>query len=201
MPEFVLPRLAPGSSAAHYAEWFAAERLREGPIKNRAPWIDALIRLVDRSFLPGSERVPGPPYCAIGVSAMFLLCGEPSIRTASSQAIRRQFAKKGLLSSNPDDLLQWEGALFGWTNADRARGHVGLVLGRLTDKGRVVGIRTMEFNTDLGGDRDGDGAYKLVRRLRPDGWLVEDAAGELRGPAKDLWFCNTSGLRGGAYWA
>lgn len=197
------------TSALEYAQHFADLPLRETWGKNRSAEIDELCRLIGMPN-PDDRVVDGPPYCAIGVCACFLLFfqqhageGREFQRTAGSQAIKRFMALKGWLSTNPNDILGWEGALFGWTNVgDEEHGHVGFVAGRLTDKaGKVTGIRTVEFNSDLSGDRNGDGCYALVRRMSPNGyWRVENAKRQPVGKARRLWFANTTAFKGGKWW-
>lgn len=176
--------------------------LRETHGKNRSPEIDLMLSEVGAPL--------GSPYCAAGVSHCFRgVSGEPGERfpifTASSQAMRRAFEARERLFRDPNLLLRVRGALFGWTNADRVHGHVGIVFGRLTinvgGKTIVKGIQTLEYNTGLRGDRDGEGAFALIRRLGGDGlWYVEDSRGRLVGRPRRLWFLNTTGISGGSWW-
>lgn len=204
--------LPEATSALDYARHFEQLPIQEGPIKNRSREIDELGRLIGYPA-PRDPKATGLPYCAIGVCACFLLYfqqhegqGREFSRTASSQAIRRYFEAKGWLSRDAQALADWQGALFGWTNADGAHGHVGFVAGRLTDgAGRVVGVKTIEFNSDLSGDRDGDGCYALYRRKLLSGpnkglWQVENKQRKLVGPARQLWFCDVSKFKGGDWW-
>ena len=110
--------------------------------------------------------------------------------TGSSQALKRWGKQHSRLTDDPQKLLKMTGAIFGWTNEDDpAHGHVGIVKGRQTDiRGKVVAIKTYEFNTDLvKGDRDGEGAYSLKRVVPVD-----------RGHS--LWFVDLTGCVGGDWW-
>lgn len=165
--------------------------VRETGGKNRSPRIDALNRGVGIPL--------GSPYCAAGVSAAFreFAAAHPDASGTTfpygggSQAIRAEFARRGSLFVDPDRLLRCRGALFGWTNEDGAHGHVGFVEGRLIDGARVVGIRTLEYNTSpRTKGRDGEGAYALTRVIA-----------ELRDSHPRFWFVDVSGVRGGRWWA
>jgi hypothetical protein len=173
------------NSALTYALRSVHVPIRETLGKNRSPQIDEINRFVGNKL--------GAPYCAAGVSRDFDLAGcENFPSSGSSQAIMRWFKKNGWLFTDPQHLLKCKGALFGWTNADGAHGHIGFVKGRLTvkltKKPVVVGIQTVEYNTSLStGDRDGEGCFELQRATPKD-----------RGHT--LWFCDTSHLVGGVSW-
>lgn len=165
--------------------------------------------IIDLSLKPFGLKAQ--PWCAAIESRWFRLAapmghsGENCFPySASSQHIKREFAKDGLLSDDPNDLKEWGGAIFVWTNAgDPAHGHTGLVIGRLTDQeGNVVAILTIEGNTDKLGDRLGDGLYQLKRVQCTDGlWRVEDPASKKPvGKGQHLFFGNTTRLPGGDYW-
>lgn len=210
--------LKEAESALDYARYFADLPLREGSVKNRDGVIDELGRMTGYPA-PSDPKKAGLPYCAIGTCACFLLfqhqhegTGRGFMLTASSQAIRRYFEAKEKgepgqwFSRDPQKLLEWQGAVGGWTNpGDSAHGHVFPIEGRLTRKAAsglvVTGIRTIEFNSDLSGDRDGQGCFRLTRRrLVNRTWKVESAQKKLVGLPRDLWFCNTSRFKGGAWW-
>lgn len=184
-------------SAIDVAKAYVGKRETAG--KNRADWID---RIVEEFH---GRR--GDPYCAYGVSHCFKAAGAGTEfpYTGSSQAIRRWFERKGLLSFHVQDLMGWKGALMGWTLADNpSHGHVGLVAARFTNtKGKILAIGDIEFNTDgVQGDRDGDGCYEVKRVLQRDGkFRPANPDGRLYGAARTLWFCNTSDIPGGAWWA
>lgn len=170
---------------------------RETAGKNRAPWIDAIVREFHGSL--------GDPYCAYGVSHAFKASGaDPTFPYGGgSQAIKRAFEAAGKLSRNVQDLLRWQGALFGWTNVDDpSHGHIGLVEKRFTDHGKILAIGNIEFNTDgIVGDRDGDGCYRMKRALRADGQFRPVTRwGTPYGAAHTIWFCDTSDIEGGAWW-
>jgi hypothetical protein len=159
---------------------FAADGLRESPPgSNRGPVIADMLRSVGAAA--------GQPWCAAFVSWCFQAAsGEAApFRSASSQAIRRWFESKGMLSRDPSAMLGWRGALFGWTNADRIHGHIGLVRARLVEGGRIVAIGTVEGNTSAKGSRNGDGVYALRRPVL----------------SRRFWFLNCGELPGGAWWA
>lgn len=158
------------------------------------------------------------PYCASTVSHAFRkasafisntkgLIAFPY--TASSQAIKRFFRDKGKgwYSENPQDILEWDGAVAGWTNeGDPWHGHVFMILRRFTSKGAngkltLVAVETAEGNTSPAGSREGSGIYILRRQLFPDGLFYPvDAKKNKVGPGRKLWFCNTTKVIGGSSW-
>lgn len=176
--------------------------VRESEGKNRSPVIDAMCRTFGAPL--------GSPYCALGVSWCFrnyrlLVASDarPFPYTASSQYIKRIFGQQGLLSRDPDALMGWKGALGGWTNPDGAHGHVFFIEKRWQDEnGHVIAIGTIEYNTNGQGERDGEGAFRLMRRKSvKDGlWYVVDADGKRAGTGRALWFVDTSDIGGGAWW-
>jgi hypothetical protein len=171
--------------------------LREHGGKNKDPWIAKANAYVRN---PATS-----PYCAAGIaqsqleafqaeggtqSQLNLLIGQGKALpiTGSSQYLRLWAKQKNRLTFDPQKLLSFRGALFGWTNAgDEGHGHIGLVERRLTTNGKVLAIGTFEFNTDLAGDRDGEGAFRLERKVPTD-----------RG--RDLWYIDLTGLWGGDWW-
>lgn len=182
-------------NAFEVSQKYLALPVRETHGKNRSPEIDRFNKFC---------KVPlGSPYCASGISYCFyealqivpqhLRTGTLFPYSASSQSIKNSFKKNGWYSVNPQDLLKWNGALFGWTNPapNSAHGHIGMVIGRLTDKqGKVVAIQTLEFNTSpITGSRDGDGCYSLKRTVPVD-------------KKNKLWFLNTTYIIGrtGFWW-
>jgi len=132
--------------------------LRETHGKNRSPRID--------SFNKRAHAYPGDPYCASGGwCAIDDACKElglknPVAPTASSQAFRKT-------SFVPAKYIRPEGS----------KGKIGDVgvLQQVSDpgKGHYVTLRedqvsqplfkTVEYNTDGSGSRDGDGAYAMTR--------------------------------------
>lgn len=169
-------------TALAIAHQIVEDHLRETPRdSNRGP-------LIDKMLLSTGTPI-GNPWCAAFVSWCFLQATgkKPAFNSAGSQAIMRWFKQEDRFSYNPPDLLRWKGALFGWTNADKAHGHIGLVRARFTSNGKIAAIGTLEGNTNEGGSRNGDGAYALRRGVPVDG-------------SKRLWFLNTTGLPGGDFW-
>ncbi|HRK22046.1 MAG TPA: CHAP domain-containing protein [Fimbriimonadaceae bacterium] len=169
-------------TAIEIAQQIVDANLREHPPgSNRGPLIDRMLRSA------GVE--PGNPWCAAFVSWCFRQAtgAKPAFNSAGSLTIRNWFNKEGRFSIDPQDLLGWRGALFGWTNPDCIHGHIGLVRARFTAEGKVVAIGTLEGNTNPGGSRNGDGAYALRRGVPIDG-------------ENRLWFLNTTGLPGGDGW-
>lgn len=185
-----------------FKQWIDA-KVREDAGKNRdrAGIIDRLNKAV------GVAK--GSPYCASSVSGAFRESqNDPSFPyTASSQAIKADFKRRGLLFTAPDKLLEVHGAVGGWTNdGDPWHGHVFLVAKRYTivgpnGKPKVVAIGTMEGNTDGSGSREGDGFHEKRRAFFSDGlWYPVDTRGKIIGPGHALWFCDTSGIKGGSWW-
>lgn len=166
-------------TAIDVAKIWLGQKETKGP--NRSPFIDRINRAVG---------VPlGSPWCASFVTFCFTDAGreKPEWASAGSQAIMRWFKKNKRFSTSAQDILKWKGALFGWTNADKIHGHIGIVRARFTTDGKIVAIGTLEGNTNDGGSRNGDGAYALRRGVPVDG-------------SKRLWFLNTTGLPGGDWW-
>jgi len=178
-------------AAIDFARAYADQKLREHGGKNRGVDID--------KFNQFCKAALGSPYCASGLSYCFhkaALSGADGTLlpySASSQSFKKWAKKFGRLSYDPDAMLNWKGALFGWTNADKVHGHIGLVEKRLTDHGQVVAISTIEFNTDaIANDRDGDGCYRVKRSNFKNGRLWHKG--------KKLWFIDVSGIAGGGWW-
>ena len=171
-------------SIVDIVEHYITLPLRETAGKNRSTEIDLMNSFVGAAM--------GSPYCAAGLSYCFHRNDPktPFPKTASSQAIKRWFDERGWLSNDPQHLLGWSGALFGWTNPDKAHGHVGLMVQRKTivapnGKPVITKMGTMEFNTSSKTkSRDGDGAFALERGVRE----------------REFWYCNLSHLEGGRYW-
>lgn len=185
-------------TAKDIAKRYAEMPLRETGGQNRSPDIDKFNL---------SAGVPlGSPYCASGLSFCFRACAKLNVirfpYTASSQAMRKEFERRGKFTWNAELMKRWGGAIGGWTNDDGVHGHVFLITERLTDRhGDVVGIRTIEFNSNLIGDREGDGCFELTRRMGADGnWYVEDKNGRLTGIGRKIWFCDVTGFPGGVWW-
>lgn len=136
----------------------------------------------------------GSPWCALFVIDAFDLIedehkeisGIKIIKTAGSQAMLKWFKDRALISKNPQDLLNWKGALAIRTDPGGKHGHVLLISERLTTNNKVVALTTLEGNTNLAGSSNGDGAYKRKRiiPLTPYTWT----------------FCNTSEIIGGRWW-
>lgn len=184
-------------NALDYAIRMIAQGVRESHGKNRSPIIDTINTRIGIPL--------GSPYCAAGVSFCFIkakaeiearnqrLRGDTFPYSGSSQAIKRWFNERGLLTYDPTEMLGWGGAIFGWTNKDNIHGHVGFVRQRLSTKDRagnlkIVRIATSEFNTNpQTKGRDGQGAYNLIRDVPIDG-------------NTKLWFCDTSKLVAGIWW-
>ena len=163
-------------TALDFAIRDAKAPVREIDGSNRSPRIDAINRFVGAPM--------GSPYCAAGVSWCFHAAGASDFPfSALAATIRDGFAQFGKRSDDPNAMLLWKGALFGWT-LENGHGHIGFVRERLTDdRGHVVAIKTVEYNTDLTGSPDGDGVYERIRKCEPE-----------------FWYLNTSDFKGGDWW-
>lgn len=173
--------------ASYTAAWHAQRLIQAGVVEegnNRGPLIDKMLLFCGTPV--------GNPYCAAGVSYAFhLATGKPARQggfpsSASSQAIRRWYETRGLLSTNPGDMLRWRGALFGWTQASNPdAGHIGIVLDLVVEGGVVTHIITAEFNTSSSGAlvREGKGSYIKQRAVQGH-----------------FWYLNTGDTPGGAWW-
>lgn len=153
--------------------------LRDKDHDDRNPRINAINRFVGNPI--------GSPYCAAGVSWCFHQAGAKNFPFHGlAKEIRDWFASQDLLSHDPNDLLLWKGALFGWT-LDSGHGHIGFVEKRLTDAtGKVTAIGTAEYNTTPPVGHGPDGAYQKTRLLA-----------NYRG----LWFLRCDGFEGGSWWS
>ncbi len=135
--------------------------LRETDGKNRSPRID--------DFNRRAHAYPGDPYCASGgwvaiddaCRALGLI--NPVPPTSSSQAFRKTafvplkyIRAAGSLAKKGDaGILQ--------TVTDPNKGHYVTVS---EDQVSFPRFKTVEYNTDaVSGDRDGDGAYAMVRSM------------------------------------
>ena len=169
--------------------------------KNRSPWIDSANKYVG---IPLAS-----PYCIASLlkvqSEAFqktypkLADPEKELRklikegralpiTGGSQYLKSWAQQHKRLTTDPQKLLSFTGAIGGWTNPGGKSGHGFLVTERLTDNGKVTAVRTIEFNTSPStGDRDGEGCFSLRRSVPKD-----------RG--HDLWWIDLTGLFGGDWW-
>lgn len=179
------------SNALDKAKSYLNVREDNGP--NRSADID---RWNNRCHVP-----EGSNWCASFVTNCILEhchdhnLGFDFVLTASSQAIRRWAEKAGRLSYDPNALLHWEGALFGWTNRGNqaSHGHVGFVEHRWTERrnnGRLVvsAIGTVEGNTSPSGNRLGHGVFELRRGVPIDG-------------QHKIWFVRLDNLSGCNWWS
>ena len=177
-------------TALDFMQQLVDQKVHEIDGNNRGPVIDEINRELGLPM--------GSPYCAATVSHCFRKAleegasGLPFPYSGGSQALKHSFAARGLLSSDPNALLSWRGALGGWTDSDDpAHGHVFFVKGRLTDDaGSVVGLITLEANTSpQTQDRDGEGMYELHRSIE-----------SLDARHPNYWFLKTDGICGGEWW-
>jgi hypothetical protein len=175
----------------HLQEMVSSGQYRETHGKNRSPAIDALCKEYGYPL--------GISWCAIFASEGYDRAadeGAPGIRlapTAGSQAMLAWFKRLQKrepnfqwLSKDPQDVLNWKGAILIRTDPGGEHGHVAPVKSRFTTNGKIVAFGTLEGNTDKDGGSNGDGAYERRRSipLHPYEWTM----------------CNTTKLSGGAYW-
>lgn len=106
---------------------------------------------------------------------------------ASSQEIKRFFESRNLLTYNADDLLNWESAVGGWSDANGNKGHVFGVEQRYTHDNHVLRVGTAEGNSNDAGHPNGNACVHNRRAVPVDG-------------RHKLWFCNTSNCVGGKWW-
>jgi|GEM_PF-6292446 len=163
-------------TALDFAIQDATARVREGKSHNRSPRIDAINRFVGNPV--------GSPYCAAGVSWCFHAAGANNFPFSGlAAAIHDSFRAADRVSEDPQKVLSWKGALFGWT-LESGHGHIGFIRERLTDEtGKLVRIRTVEYNTVQPANPNIDGVFERDRAVEPS-----------------FWFLNTSDLEGGAWW-
>jgi hypothetical protein len=162
-------------------------KYKETQGKNRGPAIDALCKEFGYAL--------GSAWCALFISKAFKTVEKQYSKGykfpygASSQGILKWFKKKGWTSQNPEDVLNWKGALLVRTNKPYdGHGHILMVKGRFVAHGKVAAVSSLEGNTDTGGSSNGDGAYERKRKIPFT-------------PTDDEWtFCNTSYIKGGQWW-
>jgi len=157
---------------------------RETDSPNRGPAIDKL----EQEF-----GLLGQSWCAMWAIEPFYVCkrqGLPGLvppLIAGSQALLRWFQSQGFVSSDPQDVLDWGGALAIRTNPDGVHGHVAPIFMRFTTgDGQLIAVQTEEGNTDVHMGSNGDGAYSHRRAipLTPYTWH----------------YCRTDELAGGRWW-
>jgi len=171
-------------NALQWAEALLRQHVSESDGNNRGPVVDAI---ENYAHLP-----LGSPWCAAFVWYCFhKACLDapaglpPFPGSGGSQSLLAHFEQLGLVSRDPQDLLNWKGALSGWTDPGGAHGHVFFIKGRLTDPhGQVVKVATIEGNA-------GPGRGGVVA-------LIRDVPTTYEG--HDLWFLNVSGFEGGSWW-
>ena len=175
-------------NALQWAEAFLRQHVTESAGENRGPVVDAIEQY--------AELPLGSPWCAAFVWYCFHKAeldrveesgerGESFPGSGGSQSLLAHFEQLGLVSRDPQDLLNWKGALGGWTDPGGAHGHVFFIKGRLTDEdGKVVKIATIEGNA-------GPGRGGVVA-------LVRDVPTTAEG--HDVWFLNVSEFVGGSWW-
>lgn len=136
--------------------WTMWEGKKETDGKNLAPWINPM---------PKYFGVPmGSPYCIMGLLYYGVkpLCEKYKLKnpvpmTASTQDFFNRSSHKVASSVKKGDI----GILV--NRNDSSHGHA---FGILEDG--VVSFKTIEFNTDPSGGRDGDGVYKRTRTSNGD---------------------------------
>lgn len=119
--------------------------------RNRGPEIDSY------SVDIGRDPAKADPWCAIFVCAMFQ-------RAAKQMGIRCPVPPTAgcwTLDERTPTYLRTRTAVPGAIFFTKGHKHTGLVVS-VADGGNL--IRTIEGNTDLAGDREGDGVYERVRK-------------------------------------
>lgn len=140
----------------------------------------------------------GSSWCATFVCWLFKLAldsgatGNKFFKTAGSQSLLAWAKKQGIVSSNPQDLLKWKGAVLIRTDPGGEHGHVALALGRNTVKDAngnlvITSIYTAEGNSNSNGSSNGDRACFQVRTIAN----LEKA---------EWHYVNISSFAGGSYW-
>ena len=133
--------------------------LRETAGKNRHPRIDSFNRRT--GVVLGSPYCAAGAWCAIDDACKALGLKNPVKPTASSQAFRREtFVPLKYLRPATELAKKGYGVVF-QNPLDKERGHYATVS---EDQKASPYFKTVEYNTDaVTGDRDGDGAYAMVR--------------------------------------
>ena len=139
---------------------FAREDLleRETQGKNRSPFIDAINKEVGLPL--------GSPYCkaALWVRVFKRVCDKHNLKNP----IPRNGSSQSMLWEAPHELLIAPGNVpkVGYVGImtmrkDRAHGHIYL----LTEVVNEMKHKTIEYNTNGAGSRDGDGCHELERTV------------------------------------
>lgn len=137
--------------------------LRETHGRNRSPRID---------YFNSRVNIPlGSPYCAAGAwSAIQDACDELGLKnpvkaTGWSQSFsKKSFVPERYIRAGGSLGQKGDGVVFQSIN-DPSRGHFAILS---EDQEDPPFFNTVEYNTDSGGSRDGDGAYAKIRSIHGD---------------------------------
>lgn len=142
-------------AARYFADY---KKVKEAKV-NRGFWVEKFLRAVG---LGG-----GYAWCAAFVTYCLRVAGWKE--KFSGGAVRNWYrwaSERGLLRSEPK-----RGYLFGWLRKD-GTGHLGFIT-EVVSKNGALQIRTIEGNTDLGGAREGEGVYRLLRVCSRNFFYIE----------------------------
>lgn len=133
-------------------------KLRETDGKNRSERIDSFNT---RTGVPlGSPYCASGGWCAIDDACKELGLKNPIPTTASSQAFRHtKFVPEKYIRPAHELGKKGDAAIF-QVIGDENKGHYVTVREDQTDP---IKFKTLEYNTDGSGSRDGDGAYAMTR--------------------------------------
>jgi hypothetical protein len=131
------------------------KRVRETGGANRGDELD--------KYFKAARMKPGVPWCALFVTWCLVEAGWPRSllpgATASTCAWHAWATGQGILTTDMRELQR--GDLFVRCNRRTWRGHIGV---HVKNDGKTM--TTLEGNTNKAGSREGDGAYRKVRRWR-----------------------------------
>ena len=162
--------------------WIDSGKYVESAGPNRGPAVDAL----EREFGLIGQPWCGMYACGAGHEALKEGAqGDPWPMIAGSQALLAWFRERDLVSADPQDVLDWLGALAIRTDPGGLHGHVVMLAQRRVAAAKILAFYTCEGNTDKDGGRNGDRAWNHLRAV----------------PLPGVWhYCRTDGLAGGDWW-
>lgn len=135
--------------------------IRETDGKNRSPLIDSFNERVGVAL--GSPYCASASWCRIDDACKELGLKNPVPKTAGSQSFRHSpFVPKAYIRP-PHSLGQKGDAAIFQVVGNESQGHYATVReNQATDSNS---FKTLEYNTDGSGSRDGDGAYDMTRHV------------------------------------
>lgn len=159
-------------------KWMTDEQYEEATLPERAlAWADSQVG--KREDPPGSNQgpevdeylraagvTPGLPWCASGVYWCLLQAGaDPVDLPAKGQSAAVWRWRNWAWDKGHNRVMPGRGLLFYWFRKKQKSGHMGFCLSSRLVLGRIHIYRTIEFNSNALGSREGDRVVKRTRVL------------------------------------